>query len=64
MMGIIFVYSCIVAICFCMFYAEDHMLDKYILNMLSSYNKDIIIIKILILSLTVPRQCFCCSLLS
>ena len=43
-MCIIFVHSYIVAICFCMLYAEVHMLDKYIFNMLSSQNKDIIII--------------------
>ena len=43
-MCIIFVHSYIVAIRYCMLYAEVYMLDKYIQNMLSSQNRDIIII--------------------
>ena len=38
----------VVAICFYMFYAEDHMLDKCTLNMLSSQNKDILLFFIII----------------
>ena len=63
MMCIIFVYSYIVAMCFICFDAEDHMLDKCVLNTLPSQNKDILL-SLLLLPFKSPTALYKMSIVS